>query len=1099
VLFCDLVGFTSASEEQDPEVMREIQTLYFSRMRQELARYGGTVEKYAGDAVLAFFGVPTTHEDDPERAVLCALSMQAAMKELSREIAQRWGIVTGARIGVNTGDVVSGMWDTGARRDWGVTGDTVNTASRLQTAANPGEVLVGEETMRLARRQIAFGEQRHLVLKGKAEPVRAFRALEPLQRTAERWETSKQRTPLVGRQADLQRILTVWAEAGHGKGQIVTLTADAGVGKSRLLAEAVERIVAESEVRELRGRCFSYGQGITLSLVADFVRALSGIYEGEGPEQAGQRLSQIVDSLLDGASEATRLELLDVLRDVLGLPVDSAREQSAQVRRQTLVRGLRLILEGACRETPAVLILEDLHWIDVASADVLADVLTVTSELPMLILSSQRPGTVLPWHSWSWTETMIINPFDHRDAVMMAQAVLGESHLSPELQASIAERTGGNPFFVEELLFALRETGGLVERDGEIGLLPGAVGSVPPTLTEVLLARLDRLEVDIRGLAQVASVIGRTFAVRLLAHVLERDMTEVERSLAVLEGAGIAYPRAGSEGEYAFKHALMRDVAYKTLVARRRRQLHTSVARAIAAQYPSDESAEMIAYHFALTDEHVEAAEWLERAGDRATGMYANGAALEHYDAAHERLQRSGAGTLARARVQEKRSAVLKTLARYDEAIDALEGVLAVYQDAGDLEAQRRVLAELGRVHAERGTTEEGVSRIVPVVAELDQEGPTQALAELEVALAHLLYRCGRYPESLASVRRGLEIARTLGNERLQAEAEYRQGWVLHLVGQEAEGRPLVEGAAARARAIGDLDTLQMALYTLGVVHWKDGALRDARSYFEQARDTVERLGNPAKVALQLAWIGYCSFYLGDWPRGRAEVEQALAIPDFPHSAYYYPLAVHFLGRIELAEGHLDAARSRSEEALRIAEPEQNMDVLPSASAVLVEALRLSGLREGLLERLAPYASTRNLSVTFMLPVMARLYLEAGNMERADAVLTAAAPVTKTLSRLAHVDILLAQAELFLTQERFDEAEGALNEALSLAWEMEFPYGEAGALSQSASLLARQGNAEQAGIRYQAAIDIFRRLGAVLDVRRLEEEIAPQIFHSPRG
>jgi adenylate cyclase len=265
VLFCDLVGFTSASEEQDPEVMREIQTLYFSRMRQELARYGGTVEKYAGDAVLAFFGVPTTHEDDPERAVLCALSMQAAMKELSREIAQRWGIVTGARIGVNTGDVVSGMWDTGARRDWGVTGDTVNTASRLQTAANPGEVLVGEETMRLARRQIAFGEQRHLVLKGKAEPVRAFRALEPLQRTAERWETSKQRTPLVGRQADLQRILTVWAEAGHGKGQIVTLTADAGVGKSRLLAEAVERIVAESEVRELRGRCFSYGQGITLS------------------------------------------------------------------------------------------------------------------------------------------------------------------------------------------------------------------------------------------------------------------------------------------------------------------------------------------------------------------------------------------------------------------------------------------------------------------------------------------------------------------------------------------------------------------------------------------------------------------------------------------------------------------------------------------------------------------------------------------------------------------------------------------------------------------------------------------------------------------
>jgi adenylate cyclase len=335
-LFCDLVGFTSASEEHDPEVMREVQTLYFSRMHQELVRYGGTVEKYAGDAVLAFFGVPSTHEDDPERAVLCALSMQAAMKELTREIAQRWGIVTSMRIGINTGDVVSGMWDTGARRDWGVTGDTVNTAARLQTVANPGEVLVGEETMRLARRQIAFGEERRLALKGKADPVRAYPALEPLQRTAERWETGKQRTPLVGRRVDLQRILAIWEEVRGGTGRMVTVMADAGVGKSRLLAEAVERI-AHGEVSELRGRCFSYGQGMTLSLVADLVRTLVGLYDGDSPERSGQRLQGRIDTLLPGESDATRLELLNVLRDLLGLSVHSEGSWSAQVRRQTLV------------------------------------------------------------------------------------------------------------------------------------------------------------------------------------------------------------------------------------------------------------------------------------------------------------------------------------------------------------------------------------------------------------------------------------------------------------------------------------------------------------------------------------------------------------------------------------------------------------------------------------------------------------------------------------------------------------------------------------------------------------------------------------------
>ena len=690
--------------------MREIQTLYFSRMSQELVRYGGTVEKYAGDAVLAFFGVPTTHEDDPERAVLCALSMQTAMKELSREIARRWDIVTTLRIGVNTGDVVSGLWDTGARRDWGVTGDTVNTAARLQTVANPGEVLVGEETMRLARRQIAFGEERRLALKGKAELVRAFPALEPLQRTAERWETGKQRTPLVGRRADLQRILTIWKDVRQGSGQMVIVMADAGVGKSRLLAEAVERI-ADGEVGELRGRCFSYGQGITLSLVADFVRTLIGDYDGESPERAGERLQARVDTLLPGESQATRLEFLDVLRDLLGLSIQAEGSQSAQIRRQILVRGLRMVLEGLCRAAPTVLVLEDLHWIDPASAEVLADVLLATPDLPLLVLGSQRPGPVLPWHSWSWTQAMTIQPLDTGDTVELAQTVLGESRLSPELQVSIAERTGGNPFFIEELLHTLRETGGLVQRDGEIGLISGAAGSVPPTLTEILLARLDRLETEVRGITQVASVVGRTFGVRLLAHVLERDCSEVERSLAHLEVAEIAFPHPGSDGEWTFKHALMRDVAYKTLVARRRKQLHASVGRAMAELYPSDESVEIIAYHFALTDEQIEAAKWLERAGDRAVGMYANGPALEQYDGALERLERSSADAMSLARVQEKRSVVLKTLTRYDEAITALEGVSSVFRDANDLEAQRRVLAELGRVHAERGTTEEGVAR----------------------------------------------------------------------------------------------------------------------------------------------------------------------------------------------------------------------------------------------------------------------------------------------------------------------------------------------------------------------------------------------------
>ncbi len=667
-LFCDLVGFTPLSERLDPEEVRDIQTEYFTAMRSQIDRYGGTVEKYAGDAVLAFFGAPLTREDDAERAVLCALRMQRAIETVAARVREQWDIHPAIRVGVNTGDVVSGVWEIGGRIDVDVTGDAINTAARFQSAAEPGEVLVGAETMHLTRRRIAYGEERLLTLKGKTEPVPAYTALGVREQFGERWEEGERPTLLVGRDRELVGLLDAWLRAQGGEGGMISLVGDAGVGKSRLAAEFLAKVSASTAPRILRGRCLSYGQEISLWLLADLLRSLCGLKEEDGLEEIRATVGTVLSSLLAACPTESREEAIDVLGEVLGFPAGNSLVASAgpEIRRAALIRSLRLVLRALSERTPTLLLLEDLHWVDTASGEVLREVLSAVPGLRLLLLVTHRPGWTAPWSEWGWPERITVRPLREADAALLAGSVLGGVTLSPELEEYVAERAGGNPFFVEELLHALQETGGIVEQHGRMELVPAAAQRLPTTLTEILLARLDRLEGQVRTVAQVGSVIGRTFAITLLAEVIGREQAALEMPLTALQDAEIVFPRDAADMEYVFKHVTMREAAYNTLVQKRRRELHLLTARAIASLYPSDEYVEMIAYHYGKT-EAPEAAEWLERAGDRAASNYATETAVSHYRETLERLQKGGEGDQRTvARVEEKLGTVLLTAGRYD-------------------------------------------------------------------------------------------------------------------------------------------------------------------------------------------------------------------------------------------------------------------------------------------------------------------------------------------------------------------------------------------------------------------------------------------------
>ena len=1110
------MGFTPLSEALDPEEVRDIQAAYFEAMSAQIERYGGTVEKYAGDAVLALFGAPVAHEDDAERAVLCALAMQAAIEPVVEQARQplrgvrlRWQVEPAIRVGVNTGEVVSGVWEAGGRQDVAVTGDAVNTAARIQAAAEPGEVVVGLETMRLTKRRLRYGERRDLVLKGKVGTIPGYPALGVREQFGERWETSEGATPLVGRDREMLELLDAWIRTQAGEGQLVTLVGDAGVGKSRLITELLEKVGTNVAIRVLRARCLSYGQEISLWLIADLLRALFGIKEQDALEEIGTKLRVGITALLKGTAGDVQAEATDVLGEVLGLPPGSSllTNAGAQIRRQALIRDLRLLLGALSERAPTVLVLEDLHWIDEASAQVLTEVLSDVPGLRLLVLAAHRPGWTAPWTDWGWTERLSLRPLRDEEATLLAGAVLGGMKLSLELEQYVADRAGGNPFFVEEMLRALQETGGLEQRDGQMYLVPGAAERLPSTLTEVLLARLDRLEGQVRSLAQVASVIGRSFAVRLLAQVVGREAAALDMPLTALQRAEIAFPRRGSDLEYVFKHVSMREVAYNTLVQKRRQELHLATARAIAELYPSDEYVEMIAYHYSRTEDHREAAKWLERAGDRAAGVYANETAIDNYQEARRRLELTAVGApfmgalppadappadpTDLARLDEKLGEPLVLVARYDEALEVLGRAADLYRQARDLEAVARVTARIGWTHRYRGTSAEGIAVIQPVLDLLTWAGPSQGLASLHLALSYLHFGSGRYQESLEAARVAAELARSVGDQRILGGAEMRRGTALTMLGQLEEGIRVLEGSVPLLEEAGDLETLAVAFNNLASNYSVGGELKLAWERRLRGLEIHERAGSTASIGFMLVGLGETLVALGNWEEAEQYIERGAAVLEAVGASWYAAYAPLERGHLRLRQGKWEEAARSLTQAIALAEPAGDRQLLELASGDLADLEVMEGRPEAARLRLEPLVSEEGPFVAPLLATLVRVYLALDDVNNAqDAARRALAIARDGHQGLSVPDALRAHGMVMVRQERWEEARHAFEEAITLARSMPYPYSEGRALYEYALLHRNMSEFERAEDRLQQALSIFRRLGARKDVEATEDALA---------
>ncbi|MGZ5213769.1 MAG: adenylate/guanylate cyclase domain-containing protein [Actinomycetota bacterium] len=872
VLFADLVGFTTLSQHKDAEDVRELLTRYFDTARATIERHGGLVEKFIGDAVMAVWGTPIAHEDDAERAVRTALELVDGVEALGHEV----GMDLRARAGVLTGEAAAMLGDTSQGM---VTGDLVNTASRLQSAAEPGTVLVGEATYQAAGKAIAFAEVGSLTLKGKDEPVPAWRAVRILAQRGGAGRSEVLEPPFVGRTEELRLMKELLhATERERKARLVSVVGIGGIGKSRLAWEFLKYVDGLTEdVFWHQGRCPAYGDGITFWALGEMVRMRAGIAENDDRAGSRAKLSATVGGYVGDEEERRWIE--PRLAHLLGL------EEGSPGERDELFSAWRTFFERIAERGPTVMVFEDLQWADPGLLDFIESMLGWSRSHPILIVTLARPELADRRPNWGVEQRSFtairLEPLPD-DA--MAELIEGFVHgLPPEGVARVVERAEGVPLYAVETVRMLADRGILEARSDAFELV-GDIGTleIPGTLQALIAARLDSLAPEDRALLQDASVLGKSFPVEALAAITghERETLEprlrdlVKKEFLIQEGD----PRSPERGQYAFLQSLIREVAYGTLSKADRRTKHLAAAHHLESA-GDEELAGVVAAHyveaFRATAEGpdaealaVRARDWLSQAADRALSLGSPDQALTYADQA---LSITPEGR-ERANLLQQAGEAASNTADTDRAIAYLEEATTRFRDLGDVSAVAIATAKLAAPLRGENRTAEVVERLNAALADLGGEGDEPARAELCARIAESHWAVGSSELALEWAERALALAERLDLTELFTGALSWRAAALFALGRRREALLLNEGILAFAEESGSQRARAEALLSRGIFTVEDDPPAALRAQFDSA-EAARKAGSRPIEATALANAAEAAVDLGRW----VEADAALA------------------------------------------------------------------------------------------------------------------------------------------------------------------------------------------------------------------------------
>jgi class 3 adenylate cyclase len=909
VLFADLVGFTARAQRLDPEDVGALLAPYWAHVRDELERFGGTVEKFIGDAVMALFGAPAAHEDDPLRAVTAALALRDWVRENEDHLQ--------LRIAVSTGEALVFLGAQPQRGEGMAAGDVVNSAARLQVAAPVNGVLVGESTYRMTRHAIEYREHPPVVAKGKIDPMATWEAVR-VRSPSGREQTST--SPFVGRREELDLLVHALNRARQEREpQLVTVVGVPGIGKSRLVGELESLDAADEQRAEWRhGRSLPYGKGISLWALGEIVKSELGVLESDSRDETVAKLAVSLVELTDDSDE--RIWLERHLGPLVGLPAhtDDRTERSGAWRRW---------IEALAERRPLVLVFEDLQWADDALLDFVDELSAWIVDVPLLIVCTTRPELFERRPGWGGGKrnaiTVSLGPLEENDTARIVSATLGRGLLPAEVQSAVLARAEGNPLYAEQYGRMLVESGSLA-------------AAVPETVQGIVAARIDLLAPVEKSLLQDASVIGRVFWAGVLEGGAPTDAllrALVRREFLRREHGSLL----AGEQQYAFAHALVRDVAYAQIPRTERAAKHLAAAEWIET-LPADRAAdraEMAAHHYAAALELMEVAgietaavsqrAWpsFRAAADHAAALNRFPAADHWYSASLEHLSEVG---LDRARLLLSRSTV-RLWSTADAVADAEEAAAllgAAGDPGGSAEAELAAATARwfdgdgteGRAHAERA------HRLVA------DAPPSRVKAEVLVERARLLLLAGSFEEARELASAGAGLSRELGLERLEASALITRGIANAAGGAEAE-RDL-RAAIEIGERLKDVRQLYRGLNALAEHVLRNGDLGAAAAIYTRIRDDVTRVGLDGHQRWLDGQECVLRLELGEWDRA-VELAEALIVDldaGRPHYLAATAVAIRALVR-DARDGDADADVRRAETlARRVADPQVAAPVL---------------------------------------------------------------------------------------------------------------------------------------------------------------------------
>ena len=939
VLFCDLVGFTGRAESMDPEDVRTFLSGYHERVRHELERHGGTVEKFVGDAVMALFGAPVAHEDDPERAVRAALAI--------RDDARDRGDLQ-VRIGITTGEALVSLDANPARGEGMASGDVVNTASRLQAAAPANGVLVDEPTYRATTHVIDYEDAPAVDAKGKAAPVESWLAGDP----RARFGTDighEGLTPLVGRESELDLLSTALRRSRDERtAQLVTLVGSPGLGKSRLIRELFKIVGGDPELIVWRqGRSLPYGEGVAFWAIGEMVKAQAGILETDGAETADRKLARAVTDVIGDDADA------EWVRSRLQPFVGSREREPTGDRREESFAAWRRFFEGLAEQNPLVLVFEDLQWADDGLLDFVDHLLDWSTGVPMLVVCAARGELLTRRPTWGGgtanATTVSLGALSAEETTRLVSRLLEQAVLPAELQSALVAKAGGNPLFAEEYVRMLQDRGFLVLKGGTWQLARTDELPLPDSVQATIAARLDALSTADKVLLQDAAVVGKVFWLGSLVALDGRDRSAAERSLRALVRRqlvhGVRRPSVEGESEFVFGHVLVRDVAYGQIPRPQRAEKHRRAAEWIESLGRPEDHAELVAHHYLSALEYARAAgqsteslaaparRAVVEAGDRATALNADVAAGRFYTEALALMPDNDPDgprlRFRRARALHRGEGI--GVEELDEVTDEL-----VRAGERELAAEVAAMAEISFYElGERERAYEQLERALALV-----EGSPASRAKLTVlgALSRSEALSGNPEAAIPVGREAVEMASQLGLDELRANVLNTIGMARTQLGDSGGLEEMQESVEIARRinspeVVRDLGNLSSFLLDLG-------ELDRSNDLIDQAAFEAERFGNVSHLKWLSGERAVRAYLAGDWGPLFAEAEELLFREHFIDSA-----CRGFRAKIHVARDEPSAAGAEARRALELARRGQDPQLLHPGLAVAAWTFASAGDR----------------------------------------------------------------------------------------------------------------------------------------------------------